>query len=132
MLRPIIAVAAAAFLTLTVVSEASARPGGGFGAGGFRGGGFAGGGGFRGGFAGSGFRGGVVTPGFRGGWGHRGYGFRAPFLYGAYAAGLYGADSAYPVLRQLRLRGRLRRAAPRLDAVWLAHPLGKRLLLARH
>jgi hypothetical protein len=96
MLRPIIAVAAAAFLTLTVVSEASARPGGGFGGGGFRGGGFAGGGGFRGGFAGSGFRGGVVSPGFRGGWGHRGYGLRAPFLYGAYAAGLYGAYSAYP------------------------------------
>ncbi len=74
MLRPIIAVAAAAFLTLTLAaSEASARPGGG----GFRGGGF------HGGFG-----------GFRGGGFHRGFGFRhfgprlafgAPFLYGAYA-----------------------------------------------
>ena len=74
MLRPIIAVAAAAFLTLTLAaSEASARPG--FG-GGFRGGGFHGG--FHGGFRGGGF--------------HRGFGFRhfgprfafaAPFVYGA-------------------------------------------------
>lgn len=70
MLRPIIAVVAAAFLTLTLAaSEASARPG--FGGGGFRGGGFHGGfGGFRGG-------------GFR----HFGprLAFGAPFVYGAYA-----------------------------------------------
>ena len=74
MLRPIIAVAAAAFLTLTfAASEASARPG--FGGGGFRGGGFHGGfGGFRGG-------------GFHGGFRHFGprFAFGAPFLYGAYA-----------------------------------------------
>jgi hypothetical protein len=78
MLRPIIAVAAAAFLTLTLAaSEATARPGGG----GFRGGGFA-----RGGFAGSGFRG-AWGPGFRGGFRHFGprVAFGSAFLYGAYA-----------------------------------------------
>jgi hypothetical protein len=91
MLRPIIAVAAAAFLTLTLAaSEASARPG--FGGGGFRGGGF------HGGFG-----------GFRGGGFHRGFGFRhfgprlafgAPFLYGAYAGypyyASYGDDCLAP------------------------------------
>lgn len=120
MLRPIIALVTAAFLTLAFVpTQAEARSG--FG-GGFRGGGFAGGGfrggfagsGFRGGFAGSGFRGsivgsgfrggfvgarpgfraGFVGPGFRGGYRYGGYrnGWRygAPFLFGA-AAGLYGA-----------------------------------------
>jgi hypothetical protein len=66
MLRPIIAVAAAAFLTLTLAaSEASARPG------------------FGGGFRGGGFHGGF----------HRGFGFRhfgprlafaAPFVYAGY------------------------------------------------
>jgi len=90
MLRPIIAVADAAFLTLTLAeSEASARPG--FG-GGFRGGGF------HGGFG-----------GFRGGGFHRGFGFRhfgprvafgAPFLYGAYAGypyyAAYGDDCLAP------------------------------------
>jgi hypothetical protein len=90
MLRPIIAVAAAAFLTLTLaVSEASARPG--FGGGGFRGGGFHGGG-----FAG--FRGG----GF-GGFRHFGprFALGAPFLYGAYASypyyyASYGDDCLAP------------------------------------
>src|ERR1700754_1354183 len=85
MLRPIIAVAAAAFLTLTVVSEASARPGGGFGGGGFRGGGFAGGGGFRGGFAGSGFRGGFAGSGFRGGL--AGSGFRGGLVGSGFRGG---------------------------------------------
>ena len=69
MLRPIIAVAAAAFLTLTLAaSEASARPG--FG-GGFRGGGFHRGFGFR----------------------HFGprLAFAAPFVYGAYAGYPYYA-----------------------------------------
>ena len=74
MLRPIIAVAAAAFLTLTLAaSEASARPG--FG-GGFHGG--------LGGFRGSGFHG-----GFNRGFGFRHFGPRvalgSAFLYGAYA-----------------------------------------------
>ena len=74
MLRPIIAVAAAAFLTLTLAaSEASARPG------------------FGGGFRGGGFHGGF----------HRGFGFRhfgprvafaAPFVYGAYAGYPYYYD----------------------------------------
>jgi len=93
MLRPIIAVAAAAFLTLALAaSEASARPG------------FGGGGGFRGG----GFHGGFS--GFRGGSFHRGFGFRhfgprlafaAPFAFGAYAAypyyyASYGDDCLAP------------------------------------
>ncbi len=75
MLRPIIAVVAAALLTLTLAaSEASARPG--FG-GGFRGGGFHGGfGGFR-----SGFR-------------HFGprLAFAAPFVYGAAYPYYYAYD----------------------------------------
>jgi hypothetical protein len=62
MVRPIIAIAASALLSLAVFStEASARPGGG----GFRGGGFAAGGFRGGGFRGGGFRGGF-RPGFRG------------------------------------------------------------------
>jgi hypothetical protein len=77
MLRPIIAVAAAVFLTLTLAStEASARFGGGFHGGGFHGGGFRGGfGGFRGGFHHHGFR-------------HFGprVAFGAPFLYAGYAS----------------------------------------------
>jgi len=87
-MRPIIALAAAALLAVTFFStEASARMGGG----GFRGGGFHGGG-----FHGGGFRGGLHG-GFRGGF-HRGFGFRhfgprfafgGPFVYGAYAAWPY-------------------------------------------
>lgn len=75
MLRPIIAVVAAAFLTLTLAaSEASARPGGGFR-----------GGGFHGGFG-----------GFRGGGFHRGFGFRhfGPGL--AFGSAFYGAYAGYP------------------------------------
>jgi hypothetical protein len=78
-MRPIIAIAAAALLAVAFApTEASARAGGG----GFRGGGFHGG----------------LHGGFRGGGFHRGFGFRhfgprfafgAPFAYGAYAAWPY-------------------------------------------
>ena len=78
MLRPIIALAAAAFLTLALApSDATARP---FGGGGFRGGGFHG---FHGGFRGGGFH-------------HRGFGFRrfGPAVGVGLGLGLAGA--AYP------------------------------------
>jgi hypothetical protein len=92
-MRPIIAIAAAALLAVAFFStEASARPGGGFRGGGFHGGGFHGGG-FRGGFHGGFHRGGFRHFGPR-------VAFAAPFFYGAYA-GLpysyaYGDDCLAP------------------------------------
>ena len=77
-MRTLLAIGAAAALTLGMASDAYARGGGGGGGGGFRGGGggggfHGGGGGFRGGMGGGGFRGG--GGGFRGG-GMGGGGFR--------------------------------------------------------
>src|SRR4051812_26149623 len=83
-MRPIIAVVAAAFIALAFApTEASAR--GGFG--GFRGGGFHGGfhgGGFRGGFHGGGFR--RFGPGIGLGLG-LGLGLGYPYAYSAYGYG---------------------------------------------
>ena len=117
-MRPIIAIAAAALLAVTFFStEASARMGGGgFHGGGFHGGGFHGGG-FRGGFHG----------GFRGGF-HRGFGFRHFGPRFAFGAPLRVRRLCGLALF-LRLWGRLPGAAPHLDGLWLAHPLGQRLLL---
>jgi hypothetical protein len=80
MLRPIIAIAAAAFITLAFAStEASARPGGGF-RGGFHGGGFHHHGGF-------GFR--RFGPGIGLGIG-LGYGLGYPYYYAGYPYGYGG------------------------------------------
>jgi hypothetical protein len=88
-LKPIMTVAVAAVIAITIgmaSTDALARGGGGFGGGGFRGG--FGGGGFRGGMAAPGFRGGMAGPGSRGGL--AGPGFRGGLAGPGFRGGLAG------------------------------------------